>query len=68
MLLKKTQREIWTRGQAYADKAKVEVIDSNDYQVEANVLGTETYFVNVRFVPKGISLDCSCPYFKRTVN
>lgn len=64
LLLYRTYEEIWIRGQKYADSNRVEIVTSNDKQVEASVVGTQKYTVNLRFTGGGISKKCNCPFAK----
>ena len=65
MLLAKTNREIWCRGQAYANEGHVSIIRHDNQEVHALVKGTEDYHIILKFAPKGISQSCDCPYFQK---
>lgn len=65
MLLNKTQNEIWRRGESYADKKLVEIINSDENEIRSTVKGTQNYKVDLKFAPRGISQQCDCPYFRK---
>jgi hypothetical protein len=65
MLLKKTERDIWHRGEVYADKGQVRTVCQDEKHIEAEVRGTQSYAVHLKFAPNGISQDCNCLYFTR---
>jgi len=63
MLLKKTDRKIWHRGEVYADQGRVRTVHRDDKVMVAEVQGTLPYIVKLEFAPNGISQECNCPYF-----
>ncbi len=65
MLLPKTEIDIWHRGELYADKGLVNIINVSDKKIQAVVKGTKKYDIILKFPPKGISVNCSCPYFTK---
>lgn len=64
LLLERTYEEIWFRGQEYANSNRVQILTSDDKQVEASVVGTQKYTVNLKFTGGGISKKCNCPFAK----
>lgn len=66
LLLNKTNKEIWYRGEKYADEGKVNIVKGDDKEVEAIVRGTKRYIVNLKFAGGGISRQCTCPYADRS--
>ena len=65
MLLKKTDRQIWHRGEVYADQGNVRTVHRDDKVMVAEVQGTLPYIVKLEFAPNGISQECNCPYFTK---
>lgn len=64
LLLNNVSKEIWLRGEDYADSNKVEILTSNDSEIKAVVKGTQSYNVELKFAGSEIVLTCSCPYKK----
>lgn len=62
LLLPKTYKKIWHRGESYADAGRVKIIKLNEKEIEAIVEGRENYEVGLEFSGKGISKGCTCPY------
>jgi len=65
MLLNKTLREIWHRGEEYVAKGLVKILQADEKTVLAQAQGTRAYEVHIKFAPRGISPKCSCPYFTK---
>jgi len=65
MLLNRTHQEIWHRGESYADKDLVGIVNDTDKKVQAVVKGTKEYDIILRFSPRKILINCTCPYFKK---
>ena len=61
-MLNKTPSEVWRRGEAYADKGKVAVVQWDDRGIEAIVTGTAPYQVSLRHSGSGFTRRCTCPY------
>jgi len=62
VLLGRTRVEVWHRGEDYAKKGRVKIIDSDENDVKAVVSGTENYEVFLKFLANGIRKRCTCPY------
>lgn len=65
ILLAKTPREIWHRGESYADKGVVNINQDNDQEIRAVVSGTEDYQVVIESTANRVNLSCDCPYFTK---
>jgi hypothetical protein len=65
LLLRQTDRLVWTRGEEYARSGRVEASLSDAQEVHAIVRGAEMYHVSLRFAPNGISRECDCAFFKK---
>lgn len=64
LLLHRTYKEIWQRGEKYADGGKIEVLGLNEKHIEADVHGINTYITKLEFHGNGIRKSCSCPYIE----
>jgi len=65
ILLNRTQQEIWRRGESYADKGLVSIVDATDKMVRAVVKGNKEYDVKLGLSAGKVLINCSCPYFTK---
>lgn len=61
MLIYRTYQETWKRGEQYANKGVVKLLDINDDFVRAEVKGTKLYQIKLAFRSGGLSRACDCP-------
>jgi len=66
LLITRTYKEIWARGEEYANSGRARIASSNEREVEAFVKGTELYEVHLKFSGGGIGKKCNCPYSRDT--
>ncbi|MEO0116389.1 MAG: hypothetical protein ABIK97_02470 [candidate division WOR-3 bacterium] len=64
LLLPRTEKAVWERGEEYVNKGKVNVIRVDDKEILAIVSGNEVYETSLKFVASGIRKRCSCPYHR----
>jgi hypothetical protein len=64
ILLPRTYKEIWKRGEEYVDRGRVELVkkETNDIKAKAFVYGKEKYAVVLKFTKNGIIKQCGCAY------
>jgi hypothetical protein len=64
ILLPKTYKEIWKRGEEYADRDRVEIDrkKTDDKILVARVRGKNKYRVVLKFAGNGIKKQCNCAY------
>lgn len=62
LLLDKTYKEVWRRGEDYADNNKVIIEKSDERSIETIVKGSKRYTVSLKFAGSGLSRHCTCPY------
>lgn len=62
LLINKTYREIWERGEDYADNASIEIFNYDNRYMEAKVRGTKKYWTSLEFYGNGMRRFCNCPY------
>lgn len=62
ILLPRTYKEVWKRGEEYVDNAKVRAKIFDDKKIEAVVKGKKDYKVILKFTKTGIIKQCDCAY------
>jgi hypothetical protein len=62
LLLGRTRVEVWRRGEDYANKGRVRILDYDENQVKAIVSGTQNYEVFLKLLARGMRKQCTCPY------
>ena len=60
-LLWSCARDLWARGERYADEGRVTVEKNLESEIEASVQGAITYPVRLRYGRKHLNAVCGCP-------
>ena len=58
-------RQTRQRGQEYFQRGRVRQVVGNEHSIDATVLGTDRYEVELSIVEDALDYSCSCPYFLR---
>ncbi len=61
LLLNKTYKDVWYRGEEYTNTGKVSIVKHTEKDVEGVVHGTKRYVVDLKFAGGGIHRECTCP-------
>lgn len=66
LLLSRTYKEVWERGEDYAvrGRVKIEKMSDNGNRIKAVVRGKENYTVILKFAGGGVRKQCDCAYSK----
>lgn len=64
LLLPRTYKEVWKRGEEYADWKRVKPLNFDDVKFKAVVSGKENYEVVLKLTRNGIIKQCDCAYSK----
>jgi hypothetical protein len=62
ILLGRAYKEVWKRGEEYADYGKVKIKNFDHKKIEAIVSGKKDYRVVLKFAGSGILKQCDCAY------
>ena len=62
ILLPRTYKEVWKRGEFYVSAKKVKIIKAHEKQVKVAVIGEKKYSVILKFSGDGIIKQCDCAY------
>lgn len=62
ILLPRTYKEVWKRGEFYVGAKRVKIIKADDQQAKMAVNGEKKYSVILKFSRDGIIKQCNCAY------
>ena len=58
------ESKIIYRAKSYANEETIDLLNDDEHEVEAMVLGNDYYYTSISFFDNVISFSCSCPYEK----
>lgn len=64
ILLPRTYKEVWKRGEFYVGVKRVKIVRGDDRQAKMTVKGEKKYNVILKFSGDGIMKQCDCAYSK----
>ncbi len=58
------ESKIISRAKSYANPQTIKLLSDNEHEVEASILGTDSYYTSISFYNNVIAFSCTCPYEK----